>query len=276
MSNRKYTYIIKADGSKERFQQNKLYSSLLKSKLVKDLARQVTRDVASRITKKTTTEDIRKITFQKLCRKHLPYAQLYNLRIALAELPPKKFEFYIKKLLEEDGYQCEWEKIIRGAATRHEVDVIAKKEPDLYLIECKHRVNFRKYSGLGKVLQVQARFEDIVDGFKKKTNTYNFTRAWVINNAKFSGHAKQYAQAKNIWLCGWGYPKHLGLAEWVQHLEVYPVTILRMKRKLLSMFISRNILTFQDVLTLSSKRGESISREVYQNLVQQIKAIKQC
>lgn len=270
-------YIQKSSGEKEYFQDKKLLGSLLKASLAEPEAKKILNEIKKDISAGTTSEEIHQITYQHLCKTHLPQAQLYNLRKALADLPPKVFERYIQKLLEIDGYACEWETIIRGAGTSHEVDVIAKKDEHWFLIECKRRSNWHRPSGLGKVLIVRARFEDIQDGRKKKKNTYDFTRAWVINNAKFSAHAREYAKYKGIWLTGWNYPEGKGINEWIQHLQVYPITLLTIPQKTQSLLMQAGVITFRDLEKGEQKIAQKILPEnQYKKALLQIQSIRQC
>ena len=270
-------YIQKADGSNEYFQDKKLLGSLLKASLKKNEAQSFIAEIKKEVKQDTSSVDLHTITYKKLCKTHLPQAQLYNLRKALADLPPKIFEQYVKKILEADDYTCEWEKIVTGAGTRHEVDVVASKGKNCFLIECKRRSNWHKPSGLGKVMVVRARIEDILDGNKKGKNTYKFTRAWVINNAKFSAHAREYASYKDIWLTGWGYPKDKGLNEWIQHLQVYPVTMLRLQKKDVNMLLQAGVHTFSDFEVKENKLARRIlSAGVYLSVEKQIQSIRQC
>lgn len=270
-------YILKSDGREEYWQDKKLLGSLLKSKLDLPQAQEVLSAIKKEVKSGMPTSEIRQLTFSKLCKLKLPQAQLYNLRAALAELPPKTFERYIMRLLEADNYVCEWEKIVPGAGTSHEVDVVARKGDDFFLIECKRRANPHKISGLGKVLQLQARFEDILDGNSQGLNKYKFTRAWLINNAKFSDHAENYASYKKIWLTGWGYPKDLGLNNWIQFLQVYPVTLLRLSRADINRLINNDILTFKDMDSLlKEKTIRVLGSSLYERVINQIAGIKQC
>jgi hypothetical protein len=270
-------YIHKSNGEKEYFQDKKLLGSLLKASLAKKDAEEILNDVKKIVPKGATSDQIHQITYKRLCKTHLPHAQLYNLRKALADLPPKIFEKYVKKILEVDGYACEWERIVQGAGTRHEVDVVAHKDENCFLIECKRRSNWHRPSGLGKILVVQARYDDILDGYTKKKNKYKFTRPWVINNAKFSAHAQEYAAYKGMWLTGWDIPKGKGINEWIQHLQVYPVTILRLQKNDMSRLLERDIITFKDLEITHKKTTQKIlSSTVYKSVLQQMQSIRQC
>ena len=270
-------YIKKSSGEKEYFQDKKLLGSLLKASLDKSEAVSVVQEIKKEVTSETTTDKLHEITYKKLCKTHLPQAQLYNLRKALADLPPKVFEQFVKKILEADGYKCEWEKIIRGAGTSHEVDVVASKGKHCLLIECKRRSNWHKPSGLGKVMVVRARIEDILEGNKQGKNKYKFTRAWVINNAKFSGHAREFAEYRGIWLTGWGFPKDRGINEWIQHLQVYPITMLRLPKKDINSLLNAGIHTFSDFEGKENKSAKRLlSKNAYTNVERQIQSIRQC
>ena len=270
-------YIQKSNGEKEYFQDKKLLGSFIKASLDKAEATSLVKEIKKEVTSGVTSDDIHSIAYKKLCKTHLPQAQLYNLRKALAEIPPKQFEQYVQRILETDGYACEWEKIVKGAGTSHEVDVVAKKGDNCFMIECKRRGNWHKPSGLGKVLIVRARHEDILDGNKKGNNKYGFTRAWLINNAKFSAHAREYAAYKGIWLTGWGYPAKMGINEWIQHLQVYPVTMLRLSKKEIQSLLQVGILTFSEFEKNKAETAKRVlSKNAYENALSQIRSIRQC
>ncbi|GAI02479.1 unnamed protein product, partial [marine sediment metagenome] len=48
------------------------------------------------------------------------------------------FEKYIAKILREYGFITEVGRILNGHCVNHEVDVIAKKENQVCMIECKY------------------------------------------------------------------------------------------------------------------------------------------
>lgn len=247
-----FMYVIKADGSKERFQPGKIFNTCMRAGTSKDVAEAIVKKIESKIKDGTTTHEIYKTILDELERRKDKSALSFPLREAIANLDPEKFEIYVKKILEEHGYECKWNNLIQGKCVEHQVDLIAKKEK-LFLVECKHHINHHRFCGLGIALQVQARLEDIMDGFKDGKHKYNFDMAWIISNTKFSDHAKVYAKKKNIRLTGWRHETDYALEELAQSRKIYPVTLLKMDKNTLRELMHNNILTVHDLLATKKK-----------------------
>lgn len=266
----KQIFIIKADGRRRRFSYKKLLYSVRRAGANKSLAEAVAKDVLRELPHEVTTNQIYDLIYKKLHSVQRPAAQVYSLRRALAQIPPEAWEKYTAKLFVYYGYKTEWNKVIPGASVEHQVDVIANKGSKSWLIECKHHYNFHNDTGLGEVLRVQARLEDIQDGFKKGTTKYNFTGAWLVVNTKFSGHAKRYAKAKKINMSGWKYPPQYSLERLIQDQAVFPVTILNINKKLENFLLHNNMLTIRDVLEMPDKLRRLLDKRKLTNLQNQI------
>jgi hypothetical protein len=240
-------FVIKADGNKEPFDAKKIYNTCIRAGADDALAKQIANAIAEQVQDGWTTHKIYKLVIEELEKTEHKSAFLFPMRHAITELGSENFEVYTKKILEAHGYECEWNKIIQGSVVEHQVDVIARKDKT-YLIECKHHTNPHRFCGLGVMLQVFARLEDVQDGFKDKKNKYDFAAAWVFNNTKFSYHAKKYADAKGIRLSGWGYKKELSLETMVTKKKIYPVTILKIGNDVHKKLLQNNIITIQDLI----------------------------
>lgn len=243
----KQLYIIKADGSKRRFSFKRLLKSIQKSGASRDSADKIAREVLRQLPNEFTSNRLYDLIHKNLKQTNRQVAQIYSLRRALADIPPDIWEKYIAQLFEYYGYQTKWNVIIPGASVEHQVDVIAKKDNKTWLIECKHHYQYHRDTGLGEILQVQARLEDVQDGFKKKTTKYDFYGAWLVTNTRFSDHNKRYADAKNIHLTGWQYPEQYSLERLIQDRAIYPVTILYTDMKTKSTLMHNDVLTIQDL-----------------------------
>jgi ATP cone domain/Restriction endonuclease/AF1548-like, C-terminal len=264
--------IVKADGRTRQFSFKKLVRSVKRSGASSNIANDVAKAVLEKLPKQVTTNQIYDLIYKELkgLKMH-PTAQVYSLRRSLSDLSPEDWEKYTAKLFSYYGYKTEWNKIIRGEAVEHQVDVVATKKTKQWLIECKHHYKFHNDTGLGEVLRVQARLEDIQDGFKKKTNKYNFCGAWLVVNTKFSGHAKRYAEAKGLNLTGWRYPKQYSLERLIQDQSIFPVTILNIDKKTTNFLVHNGILTIQDVLEMPAKLKSILGNKKLDKLVKQVK-----
>lgn len=264
-------YVIKADGRKEEFIPRKIVKTCLRSGASRQKAEEIADKIGHRVRNGWTTHRIYQMILAELDKIKDHSSFLFRLREAIAKIEPDKFEIYSKKVLEAHGYKCEWNRLIKGKSVEHQVDVIAKKDK-LYLVETKHHINHHRFCGLGVILQVQARLEDIIDGFNAGKNRYNFDIAWVFNNTKFSYHAKKYAKAKNITLTGWGYKGHHALEKLVQSKKIYPVSILKISPKLQKRLFDHNMITLHDII--SSKKSRNIlGKKYYQDVTGQIRTL---
>jgi len=267
----KQVYIIKADGSLRQFSFKKLVSSVKRSGANTVMANEIARIVIDKLPPKVTTNQIYDLIYKELkgAKMHST-AQVYSLRRSLSDLQPEEWEKYTAKVFSYYGYTTEWNKIIPGASVEHQVDVIATKDNKQWLIECKHHYDFHNDTGLGEILRVQARLEDIQDGYKKKTTKYNFYGAWLFVNTKFSDHAKRYAAAKNIILSGWRYPNQYSLERLIQDQSVFPVTILNIDKKTKNFLLHNGIFTVQEILDMPTNLKKILDQKKYIKLVKQV------
>ncbi|MFH0832509.1 MAG: restriction endonuclease [Candidatus Aenigmatarchaeota archaeon] len=259
-------YVIKADGTKEKFQEEKIINTCLRAGVDRDVADEIVEVIKRAVKNLATTHEIYKLILDELEKRKDKSALSFPLREAISNMNPEKFEIYVKKVLEQHGYDCDWNEIVEGECIEHQVDIIAKRDR-LFLVECKHHVNHHRFCGLGIVLQVQARFEDIIDNPKA---SYKFDQAWVITNTKFSDHAKIYASKKNIRLSGWRYQNEHALEEMIQSKKIYPITILKTDDKTKRILMQNNILTIQDVISTKKK---IINESMMKKLIEQARLL---
>lgn len=238
--------VTKFDGRKEEFDREKIVRTCLRVGISREKAEEIVNKVSSYIYEGISTREIYDYVKKELASFEKKSALIYGLRESVASLDPIAFEIFVKKLLEAHGYKCEHNKIIQGLCVEHQIDVIAKKEIE-YLVECKRHNNPHRFCGLGVCLQVQARMEDVEDGFRKALNEEHFGRAWLITNTKFSEHAKKYAKAKNIKLTGWKYPEGESFENMIDSKSIYPVTALKAKRDSIQRMLDHSIVIIQDI-----------------------------
>ncbi len=259
-------FVIKAGGSKERFQKSKIANTCMRAGVNREDAEDIAEKISRRIKSGTATREIYKIILSELGKIEKRHRMIFRLRESVSELPSKLFETYAKKVLQAHGYECVGSTLIKGRCVEHEVDVIAKRDK-LYLVECKHHINPHRFCGLGIALQVQARLEDIVDGFKAGANKYNFDNAWIFNNTKFSDHAKMYAAAKGIRMTGWRNGDY-SLDSLIHEKNIFPITILSINPSEEERMFDMGIATLQDIIenerAITRKLGKGSEKFVEQ------------
>ena len=260
-------YVLKKDGRKDIFNKAKIIATCMRAGAAEKTASAIADKIASSISDGTSTHAIYRMVLDELEKRSGASKFLFQLRDAIANLDSQSYEIYAKKLLESHGYACEWNKIIEGNSVEHQVDIVAKSRPGashsgLFLVECKKHFNPHRFCGLGTILQVQARLEDIIDGFAAGRNSYNFTQAWVFNNTKFSEHAKRYAEKKNILLTGWRYKDKLSIESMSQKTKTFPITILNPDISDQVKLLQQGIITCNDLLTKSARISAKSLKEL--------------
>ena len=266
-------YVIKRDGRLEKFDMMKIIHTCSRSGVPEDVARNIAKEVQNEIYNRIPSEEVYKIVLEKLKKFQRSNAYLYKLRDAVSYIEPTAFEKFTKRILDSMGYKSIWNMIIQGKCIDHQVDVVAEKESKKYLVECKRHTNPHRFCGLGVGLQVQARLEDILDGYKRGMNKYNFYRAWIFTNTKFSEHIIKYASAKNILLTGWRYPQGNGLENLIQKSHLLPITLLPISKSLKITLQINNIITLKDFI--SSKRRTLERLGISDNRINSLKKLSQ-
>lgn len=261
--------VTKFDGRKEEFQREKIINTCIRAGASQEVANKIVNEIESMAYDGITTKEIYEMIKKLLEKYEETAAKIYKIREAIAALDPFIFEIFVKRVLESYEYVCEYNKIIQGLAVDHQIDIIARnKSQELILVECKKHRNPHRFCGLDTCLQVYARLEDILDGFKNGLNNYNFKNAWIITNTKFSEHAKRYAKAKDIMITGWRYPENDSLEIMIQRKSLYPVNILKTKKNIIEKIIQEGIVLVKE-LEEDKLRKIGISDSIIRNLLKQ-------
>lgn len=265
--------IIKADGSTEIFDPERLIISLEHAGAGEHTAERIARAVTSTVIPGALSRDIYARAFSLLRKEARPVAARYALRRALLELGPTghPFEDFISHMFRKEGWQVETRKIIQGKCVKHEVDFYAAHpEQNTYLAaELKYHNDPGYKTDLKVALYVKSRFDDIFY-CDPVTRSCPIDRGLLVTNTKFTSEAIAYAQCSGVELLGWGYPIDNTLFMHMNRTKVYPVTTLtgfsQAEKRLLiehgviavdELIENRRLL---DVLHLSSERvGEVLA-----------------
>ncbi|HLD48811.1 MAG TPA: restriction endonuclease [archaeon] len=251
-------FVTKADGSREEFSAEKIIRTCMRVGVSRQKAEEIEKKIEAIISEGISTHKIYAMINDELDRINTKSSLLFSLRDAIANLDSVSFEIYAGKILSAHGYSCRWNVLIKGEYVEHQVDIIAKKGSEMFLVECKKHFNPHRFCGLGVLLQVNSRLEDIQSGFKKNKNKINFTGCWIFNNTKFSEHAKQYANGKNIRLTGWHYRNEIALEKMIESKKIYPITALKCDISIHRKLMASRIVCVQDLLSANQKTLNSI------------------
>jgi Holliday junction resolvase len=221
-------WVVKASGETEKFDPEKIRRTCIKAGASEDLADKIVREVEKKSYDGISTREILHMTISFLKKEKPAVASRYDLKGAIFRLGPAGFTFehLVAEIFKELGYETKVHSIIRGACVSHEVDVIATKDKNNYMVECKYHNIPGIYTGLRESLYTYARFLDLNEGFKIGV-CRKFNQPWLVCNTKFSEDAVQYAICKNMRLVGWNYPENQGLEYMIEKNKLYPITMLR-------------------------------------------------
>lgn len=244
--------IKKATGNVEEFNPSKLARSLELSKVPDHLIKEISTHIERSLGPDANTDKIHQETRGYLESRGLYDLSFdYDLRRAIMRLGPSgyPFEKYLAKILTVKGYETKVGQIIRGRCISHEIDVIAHKGIEHFLVECK----FHSFSGTKSDVQVAlytyARFLDIqevleTDPSHQKENY----QAWLVTNTKATIDSIAYAQCRDMKLISWTYPEKGNLKTMILDTGLLPVTSLTsLTDKQLESLIGRNIITIVDL-----------------------------
>lgn len=245
-------FVQKADGSLQQFEAAKVVKTCLRLGASRRTAEKIAFEIEKQIHDGMRTRDILQMIYSKLRLYKPEISHLTDLRKALSLISPRDFEVYIQQLLREHGYSVTPNQIIQGKCIAHEVDAIASKGNQVYLVEIKHHVNYHSPTGLDESRIARAVFEDITDGYQKGTNSLQINRTMIVTNTKFSDHSLQYSKCRGIDQIGWSYPVNNGLQDLIEEKQFHPLTCLKeLDEDLYSALISNDIIAMKQVINAS-------------------------
>jgi hypothetical protein len=221
--------IIKASGEKAIFNPDKLKRSLLRSGASGVSIQKVINEVNASLYDGITTKEIYKKAFELLRESSRPTAARYKLKEALMELGPTgyPFEKFVSAILEQDGYQTKVGLIVKGHCVNHEVDVVAQKENNHFMVECKFHGDAGRFCNVKIPLYIQSRFKDVEAQWEKQPgHETKFHQGWVVTNTRFTSDALQYGNCMGLYLLSWDYPKKGSLKERIDRSGLHPITCL--------------------------------------------------
>ncbi|KAA5826244.1 ATPase [Algibacter amylolyticus] len=244
--------IIKSSGEKVKFSLEKLRTSLKRSGADNQVVNQIIDKVRDELYQSISTKEIYNRAFALLKKSKSHFASKYKLKKAIYELGPTGFPFerFVSAILKYSGYKTEVGTILHGKCVSHEIDVIARKNSEATIIECK----FHSEEGLNcnvKIpLYINSRYQDIKNNWQKlKKDEESLTQGWVVTNTRFTKDAIQYGNCCGLYLLSWDYPLNDGLKDRIDRLGLYPITVstlLSQREK--NFLLSRSVILCRDLI----------------------------
>ena len=214
-------YVTKISGEQELFSEEKLRNALQRASVVPHLIDDAVSAVRAQLRNGIPTGEIYRLAFAYLRSRELGSASRYGLRRAIMDMGPDghPFEKLVAEIFESQGFTAQTSVVLQGRCVQHEVDVVAVKGDRKIMVECKFHHEQEVKSDVKVALYIQARFEDLKE-------SQGFTEAWLVTNTKLSYDAIQYAQCAGMHAVGWSYPREGSLQNWIERIDLHPITIL--------------------------------------------------
>jgi hypothetical protein len=222
-------FVVKASGESAPFSEIKLRRSMQRAKATKEQINEVIKKVYDHLYPGITTKKIYDIAFSFLRNNTKNVASRYHLKKGIMELGPSGFPFekFIAEILRYQGYVVKIGKIVKGKCVNHEIDIIAEKDQQHFMIECKYHNLPGTICNVKIPLYVQSRFKDVEFAWKTlPEHESKFHQGWLVTNTSFTHDAIQYGTCAGLHLLGWNFPKNNSLRDQVDSLGLYPVTCL--------------------------------------------------
>ena len=226
--NEKDIHIIKYSGEKVKFSITKLYASLKKTGAEEAVIHQIIDKVRDELYQGISTKEIYNRAFALLKKNESHFASKYKLKKAIYELGPTGFPFerFVAAILQHSGYSVQVGKILNGKCVKHEIDVLATKNNETTIVECKFHGEQGLNCNVKVPLYINSRYLDVKEHWNKSSKIEStLTEGWVVTNTRFTEDALKYGNCCGLYLLSWDYPKGNGLKDKIDYLGLYPITV---------------------------------------------------
>lgn len=244
-------WITKNSGDVVEFSREKLQQSLRHAGAQEKDIQYIISEIEKLLYPEISTKEIYKKAFSLLRKTSRPTAAKYKLKKAIMELGPSGFPFerYIAEVLKSEGYQTQTGRIVQGRCVKHEIDVIAEKNDQRIMVECKFHGSSRRISDVKDPLYIHSRFRDLKkDENNSPQKDIRFDQCWIATNTRFSTDALQYGNCVGLHLLGWNYPPNNSLKKRIDSSKLHPITCLTtLTRKEKDLLLKRNIVLCKDI-----------------------------
>lgn len=275
--------VIKADGSAEPFDVEKLQRSLRRAGASKTEISDIVGQIEAVIHDGMHTQEIYRHAFELLRQSEAPISARYAMRRALFGLGPTGFPFedFLARIFASEGYTTKTRIHLQGKCAEHELDVAAYKDSHSFVAEAKFHSRPGMKSDLQVALYSYARLVDLAGVRICKADSCGIKELLLVTNTKFTSAAEKYAACSGVSLLSWEYPSGNNLHDRIQRSGIYPVTVLQsLTQSQKQALIARGIITTSDIvgspsvlkhLHLNARRAEVVTKEA-ERLSKQLKS----
>lgn len=266
--------VIKHSGERAIFSIEKLKNSLRKSGAEEALVNEIANNVRDELYQGISTKEIYNRAFALLKKKKKGYASKYKLKKAIYELGPTGFPFekFVGAILYYSGYDVKTGQFLNGKCVTHEVDVVAHKNGQYIVAECKFHSDEGRNCNVKVPLYIHSRYGDILNNYGDGNKEEKPNEGWVVTNTRFTEDALTYGKCVGLYLLSWDFPKDNGIKDRIDRLGLYPVTVSTLLSQREKQFLlSRDVVLckqliddqfYLDHLGVSEKRKARILEEI--------------
>ena len=267
--------IVKNSGEIVDFSMDLLRKSLNRTGADDETIENIIHKVNDELYQGISTKEIYNRAFSLLKKKKSYLASKYKLKKAIYELGPTGFPFerFVGDILKYSGYETEVNYNLQGVCVSHEIDVIAHKNNETTIIECKFHSDPSLKCNVKIPLYINSRYKDVREYWNANPkNGTVLTQGWVVTNTRFSEDALTFGKCCGLYLLSWDYPAGNSLKERIDRLGLYPITVSTLLTKREKQFLlNRNVVLcrelvgdhfYLDHLGISEARKEKILNEI--------------
>jgi hypothetical protein len=213
--------VKKASGEYQPFLEEKVRSSLQRAGADEALISRILAHLQKKLYDGIPTKEIYQEVYRLLNQLKHPLSLKYNLKEAIMSLGPSgyPFEKFVAGVLAHQNYRTKTNQVIQGRCISHEIDVIAQKENQSWMIECKFHNRPGTKSEIKEALYTYARFLDVAQ-------TGQFNQGWLVTNTKVTTQVIEYARCVKLMVLSWDYPPKESLRFLIEKSNLHPVTCL--------------------------------------------------
>jgi hypothetical protein len=254
-------WVIKRSGEREQFDRSKTKAAIMRVDVSDAEAEEMLDRLEPQLYDGISTEEIYRRVRQMLEGRR---AIRYGLKKALLRLGPDgmNFETLVGRIFQAEGYAVEVRRTVSGKCVSHEVDGIARRGDENYMIECKFHNSLGIKCTIQCALYTYARFLDV----REKER---FTAPYLVTNTRFTSDVDRYAACVGMKVLGWNWPVGAGLETKMDRYQIYPVTMLDLRRYDQATLLENGILLISDILDHREKVQRLLSRPIADELIGQ-------
>jgi len=253
--------VRKADGTIEPLDYNKIRHSLSRAGASRALSEEVIESLQARMHPGVTTDEIYRMTFERLRELKMGAAARFSLKASLLKFGPDghPFETFVAALLKGRGYEPQLRQMLRGKCVQHEIDVVASRPPiaghpaTKFIAECKFHNSPHLQCHIQTALYSWARFLDV------HAANPGIDSGWLVTNTKFSYDVIQYSDCVGLKLLGWSFPRDESIQVRIEENKLYPTTLIsRLDRRGFEALHNAGIILVKDVASAQDERLRAI------------------